>query len=90
MWQPWSVAHLFEKLVTFLDSVLHSLSPSLSPSLFTRCDVVGTWSREYQLSSSYYYYYYYYQMRLCSIWSRDAENSSALFYVVKNVTKCHD
>jgi hypothetical protein len=24
--------------------------------VFTRCDVVGTWSREYQLSSSYYYY----------------------------------
>jgi hypothetical protein len=29
---------------------------------------------------------YYYQMRLCRIWSRNAENSSALFYVVKNVT----
>jgi hypothetical protein len=28
----------------------------------------------------------YYQMRLCRIWSRNAENSSALFYVVKRVT----
>jgi hypothetical protein len=27
-------------------------------SVFTRCNVVGTWSREYQLSSSYYYYSY--------------------------------
>jgi hypothetical protein len=25
----------------------------------------------------------YYQMRLCCIWSRNAENSSPLFYVVK-------
>jgi hypothetical protein len=50
-------------------------------AVFTRCDVVGTWSREYQLSP-----YYYYQMRLCRIWSRNAEKSSALFYVVKNVT----
>jgi hypothetical protein len=25
--------------------------------VFTRCDVVGTWSREYQLSSNSYYYY---------------------------------
>jgi hypothetical protein len=56
--------------------------------VFTRCDVVGTWSREYQLSSSYYYYYYY-QMQLCRIWSRNADNSSALFYEVKNVTKSH-
>jgi hypothetical protein len=31
----------------------------------------------------------YYQMRLCRIWSKNAENSSALFYVVKNVTKSH-
>jgi hypothetical protein len=30
-----------------------------------------------------------YQMRLCRIWSRNAENSSALFYVVKRVTKSH-
>jgi hypothetical protein len=31
----------------------------------------------------------YYQMRLCRIWSRNAENFSALFYVLKNVTKSH-
>jgi hypothetical protein len=63
-------------------------------TFFTRCDVVGTWSREYQLSSSSSSSssssYSYYQMRLCRIWSRNAENSSALFYVVKNVTKSHD
>jgi hypothetical protein len=32
----------------------------------------------------------YYQMRLCRIWSRKAKNFSALFYVVKSVTKSHD
>jgi hypothetical protein len=61
-----------------------------SPGVFTRCDVVGTWSREYQLSSSSSSSYSYYQMRLCGIWSRNAKNFSALFYVVKNVTKSHD
>jgi hypothetical protein len=56
-------------------------------TVFTRCDIVGTWSREYQSSSSSSYSYY--QMQLCCIWSRNAENSSALLYVVKRVTKSH-
>jgi hypothetical protein len=39
---------------------------------------------------SFHQYISCYQMRLCRIWSRNAKNFSALFYVVKSVTKSHD
>jgi hypothetical protein len=42
-----------------------------------------------QLVTKLFGSYSYYQMWLCRIWSRNAENSSALFYVVKRVTKSH-
>jgi hypothetical protein len=45
----------FEKFITIF---LFFLTEDRFLNIFTRCDVVGTWSREYQLSSSSHSYSY--------------------------------
>jgi hypothetical protein len=60
-------------------------SPVICPSIFTRCDVVGTWYRQYQLSSSFSSYSYSYSHSFSYSYSPDDSLFFSFYQVRQNL-----